>query len=420
MTAADLGRDAAARHRGQVYERLGVRVILNASGPQTRLSGGLMHPAVAEAITEASQACVDMAELQAAASQVIAGITGAEAGCVAGSGAAALMLGAAACMTGLDVARMNRLPDSDGMPNEFIMSRSQRNMYDRAVRQAGGRLVEVGVPDRITGAGVRDAEPWHFEAAITDRTAAILWIAQRNSEPSLEALAEMAARHRLPLLVDAAGQLPPRSNLRAFISSGADLVAYSGGKAIGGPQASGVLAGRKDLVQAAALQMLDHDIFPALWRPRGQLFESLALPCLPDHGIGRPAKAGKEEIVGVLTALELYDSHDDLARSSAWRSRCERLVELVGETPHLTLAITQDARRKGIYLVEAALDELGLDLTALEAARQLQDADPSVRVNLSRARDGVLLLNPMCLRDEDVPVVAASLRAVLTDRTTPG
>jgi L-seryl-tRNA(Ser) seleniumtransferase len=372
-----------------------------------------MHPAVAEAMSEASQACVDMAELQAAASQVIAGITGAEAGCVAGSGAAALMLGAAACMTGLDVTRMNRLPDSDGMPNEFIMSRSQRNMYDRAVRQAGGKLVEVGVPDRFTGAGVRDAEPWHFEAAITDRTAAILWVAQRNSEPSLEALAEVAARHRLPLLVDAAGQLPPRSNLRAFISAGADLVALSGGKAIGGPQASGVLAGRRDLVQAAALQMLDHDVFPALWRPRGQLFEGLALPCLPDHGIGRPAKAGKEEIIGLLTALQLYDSQDDLAQSSAWRSRCERLLESVGEIPHLTLAITEDARRKGVYLVEATLAESALYLTALEAAGELQNADPSVRVNLSRVRDGILMLNPMCLCDEDVPIVAASLRRVL-------
>src|SRR5262249_21806708 len=214
--------------------------------------------------------------------------------------------GTAACVTGLDPARMNRLPDTEGLPNEVVMARSQRNFYDRALRQVGVRLVEVGIPDRFSGAGVRDAEPWEFEAAITSRTVALFWVAQRNSEPTLPAVVEVARRHHLPVIVDAAGPPPPAENLTRFIAQGADLVAISGGKAIGGPQASGILAGQRDLVQAAALQQLDQDEFFETWNPPPALFDKHRLPGLPHHGIGRVAKVGKEEIVGLMVALELY------------------------------------------------------------------------------------------------------------------
>jgi D-glucosaminate-6-phosphate ammonia-lyase len=141
-----------------VYERLGVRTIVNASGPSTRLSGGILRPEVAAAMAEASQWCVDLAELQARASEVLADATGAESGYVTAGAAAGLMLAAAACVAKLDPARMNRLPDTAGMQNEIIIARSQRNMYDHAVVQAGAKLVEIGIPDRFSGAGVRDTQ----------------------------------------------------------------------------------------------------------------------------------------------------------------------------------------------------------------------------------------------------------------------
>jgi hypothetical protein len=128
-----------------VYQRLGVRTIVNASGPSTRLSGGIMRPEVAAAMAEASQWCVDVAELQGRASEILAEATGAEAGYVTAGASAALMLASAACLAGLDPAKMNRLPDTAGMANEVVVARSQRNMYDRAVVQAGARLVEVGI-----------------------------------------------------------------------------------------------------------------------------------------------------------------------------------------------------------------------------------------------------------------------------------
>ena len=281
-----------------VYERLGVRTIINAKGPATRLSGGVMRPGVAEAMVEASQHCVEMAELQARASEMIAEITGAEAGLVTAGAAAGLLLGAAACVTGLDAGRMNRLPDTTGMANEIVMVRSQRNFYDHMIRAVGVRLVEVGLPDRYAGAGVRDAEAWEIADALSERTAAVHWVAGPNARPALEQVVEVAHAAGVPVLVDAAAQLPPAANLRRFIQAGADLVVFSGGKAIGGPQASGILCGRRYLIMAAALQNLDLDVFYEQWEPPAHFIDKTRLKGLPQHGIGRGCKVGKEEIVG--------------------------------------------------------------------------------------------------------------------------
>jgi len=280
---------AASRVNENVYQRLGLRTIVNASGPSTRLSGGIMRREVAEAMAEASQWCVDLAELQGRASEILAETTGAEAGYVTAGASAALMLATAACLAGLDPAKMNRLPDTTGMANEVVVARSQRNMYDHAVAQAGAKLIEVGIPDRFSGAGVRDTQVWEYEAAITDRTAAILWVAQPHAEPGLTEIVGLARRRGLPLIVDAAGQLPPAENLKRFIAQGADLVAFSGGKAIGGPQASGILAGRRELIQSSALQQLDHDTYFAQWSPPASLFDKHKLAGLPASGIGRAA-----------------------------------------------------------------------------------------------------------------------------------
>ena len=155
-----------------VYARFGVPTVINAAGTVTRLSGGHMHQDVLAAMHDAAGECVDMVALQAGASRVIARVTGAQAGIVTSGASAALLLGAAACLAGLDSARMNRLPEVPDGRNEFIVVRSQRNMYDRALTVAGGRIVEVGIPDRYSGSGVRDAVPWELEAAITPSTAA--------------------------------------------------------------------------------------------------------------------------------------------------------------------------------------------------------------------------------------------------------
>jgi L-seryl-tRNA(Ser) seleniumtransferase len=244
---------------------------------------------------EAARLSVPIEELQAAAGAYIAEVTGAQAGYVTTGSAAGLTLAAAACIAGLDPARMDRLPDTDGIPNEIIVHRSHQVAYNHALRAAGARLVEVGY---IGYPGVGATYPWQVESAITNRTVAFFFqLVDAPNVVGLEEFAEIAHRHGLPLIVDAAGALPPAENLIRLVASGGDLVAFSGGKAIGGPQASGILCGRADLIQSVALQHQDMDVPPPLWGARGHTGP------LPHHGIGRSMKVGKEEIVGLVAAL---------------------------------------------------------------------------------------------------------------------
>lgn len=382
-----------------IYAHFGVPTVINAAGTVTRLSGGLMHQDVLAAMRDAAGECVDMVALQAGASRAIARVTGAQAGIVTSGAAAALLLGAAACLAGLDSARMNRLPEVPDGRNEFIVVRSQRNMYDRALTVAGGRIVEVGIPDRYSGPGVRDAAPWEIEAAITPRTAAICYLAQPQSRPSLAEVASVANAHAIPVLVDAAAQLPPGENLRRFLNEGADLVAFSGGKAIGGPQASGILAGRADLVASALMQMLDLDLFPDTWNPPDEFARLRQLRGLPQHGIGRSTKVGKEEIVGLLVALERFAATDDNARQAAWHDILQAIVAAAAPTS-LRLTILD----RPMPLLEGHAP----DATALAA--RLAAHDPPIHCSLGRRDENVLVISPAALTAQQATIIGAALR----------
>lgn len=396
-----------------IYENLGVRTIINAQGPATRLSGGIMAPEVAAAMAAASQHCVDITELQAAASRIIAQATGAEAGLVTSGAAAGLMLGTAACVAGLDPGKMNRLPDVSGMKDAVVVARSQRNFYDHAVRAAGVRLVEVGIADRFSGAGVRDCEAWEIADAITAQTAAVLFVAMEWSRPALREVVEVAHARGVPVLVDAAAQLPPAANLRRFISEGADLVVFSGGKALRGPQASGILCGRRDLIAAAALQMLDQDTRPELWMPPAGFIDKSRLPGAPQHGIGRACKVGKEEIVGLLTALRLFLAEDPAARRARWTALMTRLASALEGLPNCRVALATDAGHDEMPLVDLALDRRSSNRSALDLARELQTGSPAIYVNAGRLDEGILRFGPMCLQEDDPPRIAARLRDLL-------
>ena len=394
-----------------LYDAIGVATIINAKGPATRLSGGVMREEVIQAMSEASRHCVDMAELQAAASRTIAEATGAEAGYVASGASACLLLATAACMTGLDPGRMGRLPDAKGMNDEVIMVRSQRNFYDHAVRAAGARIVEVGLPDRYAGAGVRDAEAWEIDDAITERTAAVFYVADAQARPPLDEVVKVAHRRGVPVIVDAAAQLPPQANLKRFIAEGADLVAFSGGKALGGPQASGFLCGRRDLIMAAALQHLDHDVFWDLWVPPEFLIDKQRLKGLPQHGIGRSCKAGKEEIMGLLAALRAFISEGDAVRHARWLKTAEEVANgclgIVGIEVHI-----HDAENiEGVPLVVLSLDKAKNDATFVISA--LQNGNPSIHVDACQREQNKILINPMCLSNGDPISIAAAIRKVL-------
>jgi L-seryl-tRNA(Ser) seleniumtransferase len=396
------------------YERLGLRPIINASGSVTRLGGARMPDAVLAAFLDAARDTVPLEQLQAAASRRIAEVTGAEAGLVTAGSAASLELGAAAILAGLDPALMERLPDTRGMKCEFIVAREQRNGYDHAVRAAGGRLVEVGFNEIVGNAGVRRTELWEYAAAIGPETAGILFNHSPSSRRSLPELVDLAHRHGLKVLVDAAGELPPRSNLRDIVATGADLVGFSGGKAIRGPQSTGLLCGRRDLIASAALQMLDNDDHPELWDPPADFIDRSRLAGLPRHGLGRSLKVSKEEIVALLTALELFSdgSYDaDLPRFRLWLEEiaaglvdsgavCRMIESRNGQTPprlEIDLSpIADDARS-----------------AAFAACRALRQGDPPAYVGHGQLDDGVLVVNPFCLQGSQIASLAQCLREVV-------
>ena len=388
-----------------IFARLGVPTIINASGPATRLGGGRADPEVAQAVAEAMGACVAIETLQERASQIIAEHTGAEAGLVTSGAAAALLLGSAACLTGLDPDRMRRLPHVEDR-NRILIPRSHRNLYDHALRAAGAELVEVGIADRFSGAGVRDTEAWELGAAIDERTAAIAYVAQSHSQPPLEQVIAQAHGRGVPVIVDAAGRLPPQANLRAFVDAGADLVCFSGGKAIGGPQGTGILCGRRRLVGASALQSFDQDVLPELWQPPAWIACEPPMPGAPHHGIGRPCKVGKEQIAGLLVALERFAAVPDRERIAGWNHIAERLAAALAGAP---CAVRIEPTDGGVPVIEVRPERH----SALDLTRELQSGEPAIYVNAGGVREGLLRFNPMCLAESEIDPINVRLRALL-------
>jgi L-seryl-tRNA(Ser) seleniumtransferase len=383
--------------------------VINATGTVTRLGASPIDADVIAAMAAAAQLSVDMAELQARASRIIAQCTGAEAGIVTAGAMAGLLAGAAACIAGLDPVKMAKLPDTDGMRNEFIVARSHRNSYDHGVRAAGARLVEVGLPDRLTACGVRDTEAWEIASEIGERTAGILYLARSDSRPALEEVVRVAHAAHLPVLVDAAAELPPAGNLRRFIEAGADLVVFSGGKSIGGPSASGILCGRRPLVASALLQQLDLDYLYEDWNPPAELIDKRDFPGVPRHGIARSCKVGKEQIAGLITALLRFAQDDDGARNRRFSAITDALCKALRRVPGLRVRATADAAHADLPLVAV---DLAPDAAARVAAR-LRAASPSIHVDATQADGGTLVLVPTCLKIDDVEPIAAGFDKAL-------
>ncbi len=396
---------------GDIYAALGVRRRINAAGTLTRLGGKPMAPEVSAAMASAAPHAVDIAELQAAASRSISRITGAEAGIVTCGAAAALTLAAAASMTRWDVARMAALPHAEAFPHEILIPRTHRTGYAHALSAAGARLIDIGHNDRGTGAGVRGLEAWEIEAAITPRSAAFAFSANPGNIDDLALVAAVCKPHGLPVIVDAAAQLPPKRNLRRFIEHGADLVVFSGGKAIGGPQASGILAGRRDLVGAALVQQLDMDVSPGTWAPP-ELIDRAALTGVPHHGLGRGFKVGKEEIVGLLTALERFAAADDEAANRELEQRLRRMVAQLGAAPGLSARVLPAREAGRVPHLHLQIDAAVAGADALAMSRRLQEGEPPVHLSERLATQDILIVDLQALTPVDDATVVAALRRV--------
>ena len=383
-----------------IYRPLGVRTVVNARGNATLAGGTLMDRETVAAMAEAARSFVRIGDLQEVAGARIAALTGAEAGYVTSGAAAALTLGAAAMLARLDPDRMDALPDVGDGPSEILVHRRHRNPYDHLVRASGARLVEFDTADAMA-------------AAIGPATAGAFFHGQAQADgPPIETVVAIAHAADLPVLVDASMNLPPRADLRRFVAAGADLVAFSGGKTIRGPQASGFLAGRAELILSVGLQQQDMDVLAATWARRA-LLDAGVLPRPPRHGIGRSMKTGKEEIVGLIVALERYAERDEAADGRRWADLAERLAAGLAPLPGLrawTEPTQADGRPVPMAIVE--IDAVAFGCDAVEVARRFAERDPIVMVGDHDAETGLLRLDPENLDEAGADEIVAAFRAV--------
>lgn len=383
------------------YDSLGVRPIINAIGTFTRMGGSLMPPEVVEAMQAAARQFVCLEELQFAAGQTIAKLTGAEAAYVTSGAQAALVLSVAACITGLDAARMDRMPDTSGWKREVLMAGFHRNHYDHAVEAAGGRIVEYANT-------LAD-----LEAKITAQTVAVLHAPWEEDKLALGDVVELAHRHDLRVVVDAAGCCDDSANVLKFVGSGADLVCFSGGKFIRGPQSSGFVCGRSKLISAIAWQHLDMDFTPSVWTAPKQLLNPDDLAFVPRQGIGRGYKVGKEEIMGLVTALQLYFQRDHAALKLACRAKLQAICDGLKGTRNVTATIIEPKPGKGFPLARIQIDASAVGMDGYEFIRRLKSGTPSIHPGERELAQGAVTIHPFGLQPGDEQAIVRRVREVV-------
>jgi len=376
-----------------VYEKLGVRPVIHGAGTTTRYGGSIMRPETIEVMREAAQSLVNIDELNEAAGAAIARILGAPAALVTAGSTAGLVLQAAACMTGDDPAKITRLPDTTGMRREFVIQRAHRFSYDQAYRVPGGVLVEIGLGRRTA--------LFELENAITERTAGVVHLVSPFTSPpgvlSFEEVREVAHARGVPVLVDAASMLPPRDNLFRYLRGGADLVIFSGGKGIRGPQSTGILAGRRDLVRAATLN------------------------ASPNQAIGRAAKTSKEEIVGIVNALELFLAEDEAAEMARYRDVCASIVDTLRDIQGLRAMVEQDCVNRVIPHAVVYFEPSWKGPSGKAVRLALASGEPHIYVQQGALQGGYadeISVDPINLQPGDEKIVATRLREELMQRRT--
>jgi uncharacterized pyridoxal phosphate-dependent enzyme len=390
-----------------IYKRLKVKKIINASTNETKLGGSMLSTEVLEAMNEAAKYHVDMDELNWRAGEIIAEITGAEAGFVTSGSAASLVVATAACMTGSNRNKMRQLPNTEGLKNEVIIQKGhvyEATPFYRYPLLAGAKFVVVGNEHQTL--------PREIEEAITERTAAILYMVVRedtkgmqltikaysreDNQVPLEDVCTIAHKYGVPVIVDAAGEIPPVENMKKFIALKADLVAFSGGKGVQGPMNTGILCGRKDLIEAVAAQYCPH------------------------HGIGRPMKVSKECIVGIITALQQYVKTGAATEYSAWESKAKYIVEELKCLPHVEAnLITGDVGSASnvVPMAHLELDEETLGKTVSEVVKLLGEGDRPIVVachgpTRPYIKPNAILLNPRYLREGEEKIVVKKLKEI--------
>jgi L-seryl-tRNA(Ser) seleniumtransferase len=370
-TVAVKGRD--------YFRELRVRPFINAAGTYTAMTASLMPPEVMAAITYASRHFVMLDELHDRAGERIAALVRAEAAMVTCGAASALTLGTAAALTGLDRQKIADLPNLAGMKSEVIIQKAHRFGYERAVRNCGVSLVEVESRDDL-------------ERAISDRTAMMLFYNNNNNDGQIrdEEFVQLGKKHAVPTMNDAAADVPPVENLWKYTAMGFDMVAFSGGKGIRGPQSAGLLLGTKPLIAAARQNS----------SPNG-------------NAIGRGMKVNKEEIVGMLAALELFVARDHVREGREFDRRAEEIRKAVTTVPGVRAEVFVPAVANHVPHVRVTWDGPPSSTRPAEIVRALQDGEPSIVI---RAEGEALVVGVWMMESGEDKVVAKRLRQELENR----
>lgn len=371
-TAAAAGRDVIAE--------LGVTKLINAAGTYTALTASKMRPETMAAIVQARESYCDLNELHDAVGKRIAEHVKSEAAMVSAGCASALTLATAACVAGKDPEKIRRIPDTEGMKDEAIIQKSHRLGYDHAIRNAGVKLIEVETRAEL-------------DAAISEKTALMVYMntSDLDGEIHHEEFVQVAKAAGVPTLIDAAADVPPVENLWRFTEMGFDLVAFSGGKGLRGPQSAGLLLGRKDLIEAARLNNV----------PNGDT-------------VCRSNKVNKEELVGMLVALELYLDQDHDAVWADWEARCATIAEAAKAVAGVESEVFVPEIANAVPHLRLTWDYDAKGLRPEEAAKKLRDGEPSIAVRPGSERANALEIGVWMMDDGDDAIVAKRVAEVLS------
>jgi len=392
-SAAVFGIDTQAN----VYSRLGVKTVINCRGTWTYLSGSLQLPEARQAQEQAGRYFVNMVDLHQAVGRRLAELTGAESGLITSGAAGAMAAATAACMAGADPKKIWQLPDTTGLKHEVIMV-GGRSAFDSAIRLTGAKLVLVEKPDDIANAMNNDT--------------AMIYTTHLGDK--LEKEAAIAKQHNVPMLLDDAAGIPPIDNIKLYAKMKLDLYTFSGGKGLRGPQCSGVLLGRKDLIDAA-----------------------LRNSCPYEGSVCRPMKVGKEEIIGLLTAIETWLTMDLTKLNAEWNERAERIAKLVETVPGVKTEIYVPNDGNRYPTLRVSWDQAAWSFSITDCVKKLREGNPVIEVLgvdnpslVSAVREGVEKPKPnpkelkeqnhielvsMTIQPGEEMIVGQRLREILND-----
>ena len=369
---------AAATGGRDYFKELGVKPFINAAGTYTTLTSSLMGRDVVQAYDYASRSFVRLGDVQDACGKKIAEMLGSEAAIVTSGAAGALTCGTAGCITGKNQKAVLALPDLTGLKSEVIVQKSHRYGYDHAVRACGVKMIEV-----TTAA--------EFSAAVSDKTAMALFFndAEPRGEIKGEEFVALGKKHNVPTFNDCSADVPPVGNLTKYIKMGYDLVTYSGGKGMCGPQSAGILAGRKDLIEAARLNTSPYS-----------------------DSIGRGQKVNKEEILAMMVALESFMKRDHDADAREREKRNKIILDSFAGLPSVTHEIIIPPIANHVPHLHIRWDQTKLKISPLDVMKQMRDGDPSIEVTPSTNKEQ-LVINVWMLQPGEAQIVAKRLRAIM-------